>query len=176
MEYSLLDKKVQYNGNRNFIAPSAAVIGEVILASGASVWFNATLRADCEPIYLGENTNVQDGAVLHVDPGFPVYCARDVTIGHKAMLHGCTIGEGSLVGINAVVLNGAIIGRHCLIAAGALVTEGAIIPDGSLVMGAPAKVKKALNQEQIDLLAASALQYAEKAQFYIENLKAEFDE
>jgi len=121
-----------------YVAPGAAVIGRVQLGERVSVWFNAVLRGDNDDIEIGEGSNVQDGCVVHVDAGFPVQVGRDCTIGHKVMLHGCTIGDGSLIGMNAVVLNGAKIGRGCLVGANALVTEGMQVPDGSLVLGSPA--------------------------------------
>lgn len=175
MKYKLADKRVELRGERHFIAPGAAVVGDVILERGVNVWFNAVIRGDGDRITLGENTNVQDGAVLHVDPGFPLQCGKDVTIGHKAMLHGCSIGDNTLIGINAVVLNGAKIGSNCIVGANALVTEGTVVPDGSMVLGAPAKVKKQLTEEQIENLTLSAKHYAEKAQYYIDHLKLDED-
>ena len=140
-----------------WIADNATVIGDVHLGPNVNVWFGAILRGDNDPITIGENTNVQDAAVLHTDDGVPLDIGRDVTIGHKAMLHGCTIGAGSLIGMGATVLNGARIGRGCLIGAGALITEGKEIPDGSLVMGAPGKVVRLLD----DAARAKLLQSAE---------------
>ena len=169
--YQLGDKKPQLLGGGHFIAPGAVLVGDVTLGDKASVWFNAVLRADNEPISIGANSNVQDGAVLHVDPGFPLTVADNVVIGHKAMLHGCTIGESSLIGINAVVLNGAVIGRHCLIGANALVTEGMQIPEGSLVLGSPAKVKRALNEEEIAVLQQGGNNYVNKAARYRQLLR-----
>ncbi|SET04364.1 gamma carbonic anhydrase family protein [Oceanicella actignis] len=142
-----------------WIAPGAAVIGKVILEPGVSVWFNAVLRGDNEPIRIGAGSNIQEGAVLHTDPGRPLTVGPNVTVGHKAMLHGCEIGEGSLIGINAVILNGARIGKGCLIGAGALVTEDKEIPDGALVMGAPGKVVRQLDEGQRAALMASAEKY-----------------
>lgn len=142
-----------------WVAPSAVVLGRVILRANASVWFNAVLRGDNEPIEIGENANVQDGAVLHTDPGAPLTVGRNVTIGHMAMLHGCTIGENSLIGIGAVVLNRARIGRNCLIGAKALVPEGREIPDNSLVLGAPGKVVRSVSEAEAAALTASALHY-----------------
>ena len=123
-----------------FVAREATLIGQVQLGERASVWFGAVVRGDNEPIEIGEGSNVQEGAVLHADPGFPLTIGAHVTVGHQAMLHGCTIGEGSLIGIQAVVLNGAVIGNHCLVGAGAIVTEKKVFPDRSLILGAPAKV------------------------------------
>lgn len=144
-----------------WVAPDANLIGRVSLDSATSVWFCATLRGDNEPITVGEGTNIQENAVLHTDMGFPLTIGRDCTIGHKAMLHGCTIGDESLIGMGATILNGAVIGRNCLIGAGALVTEGKIIPDGSLVMGAPGKVVRELDAAAIEGLRNSARGYQE---------------
>lgn len=142
-----------------WIAPDANLIGKVRIGSGASVWFGATLRGDNELIDVGPGTNVQENAILHTDMGFPLTIGRDCTIGHKAMLHGCTIGDQSLIGMGATVLNGARIGRNCLIGACALITEGKEIPDGSLVMGAPGKIIRQLDDKAIEGLKASALGY-----------------
>jgi carbonic anhydrase/acetyltransferase-like protein (isoleucine patch superfamily) len=152
------------------VAPSAQVVGNVHLAPGCSVWFGAVVRADNEPMRIGAGSNVQDGAVLHSDPGFPLHIGEDVTIGHQAMLHGCTVGAGSLIGIGAVVLNGARIGKHCLVAAGALVTERKSFPDGSLIVGSPAVAKRELSPEQISALLDSANHYRENARRYRETL------
>jgi carbonic anhydrase/acetyltransferase-like protein (isoleucine patch superfamily) len=162
MIYRLGQREVRAEGEY-FIADSAVVVGAVLLKNNASVWFNAVLRGDNEPITVGENSNVQDGSVLHTDMGFPLTIGAYVTVGHKVMLHGCTIGDNSLVGINAVILNGARIGRNCLIGANALITEGKEIPDNSLVMGSPGKVVRELSPEQIAGLRASALGYVENA-------------
>ncbi len=143
----------------SWVAPDANVIGAVTLASGVGIWFGATLRGDTEPIVVGEGTNIQENAVLHTDAGFPLTIGRDCTIGHKAMLHGCTIGDESLIGMGATVLNGAVIGKNCLIGACALITEGKEIPDGSLVVGAPAKVIRVLDQTAIEGLRTSAAHY-----------------
>ncbi len=155
-----------------WIAPDANVIGKVILAAGASVWFGATLRGDNEPITIGEATNIQENCVLHTDMGFPLTIGAGCTIGHKAMLHGCTIGADSLIGMGATVLNGALIGAGCLIGAGALVTEGKSIPDGSLVVGAPGKVIRQLDAAAMDLLKASALHYRDTARRFRDDLRA----
>jgi len=135
------------------------VMGKVHLGSGVGVWFGAVLRGDNELITVGEGTNIQENSVLHTDMGFPLTIGQNCTIGHKAMLHGCTIGTCTMVGMGAVVLNGAVIGKNCLIGAGALVTQGKTIPDGSLVMGAPAKVVRALNADEIERLQVSAQEY-----------------
>lgn len=142
-----------------WIAPGAHVIGAVTLGEAASVWFGATLRGDNERISVGDGSNIQENSVLHTDMGFPLTIGPDCTVGHKAILHGCTIGAGSLVGMGATVLNGARIGRNCLVGAGALVTEGKEIPDGVLVVGAPAKVVRDLTADQVAGLAASAERY-----------------
>ncbi|MBC7132629.1 MAG: gamma carbonic anhydrase family protein [Roseovarius sp.] len=142
-----------------WIAPDANVIGKVVIEAGASVWFGVTLRGDNEVIHIGAGTNVQEHSVMHTDMGFPLVIGQGCTIGHKVMLHGCTIGENSLIGMGAVVLNGARIGRDCLIGAGALVTEGKVIPDGSLVMGAPGRVVRALDAAAIEGLRGSAARY-----------------
>ena len=149
-----------------FVAPGARLIGKVVLRPGASVWFNAVLRGDNEVIEVGAGSNVQDLCVIHTDPGFPCVIGPDVTVGHRAILHGCAIGENSLIGMGAVVLNGAKIGRDCLIGANALITEGKEIPDGSLVMGQPGKVVRALDAEAIAGLRRSAERYRWNARRY----------
>ncbi len=154
-----------------YVAPSATVLGNVTLQEHASVWFGATLRGDNENIDIGESSNVQDGAVLHTDPGFPMSVGRNVSIGHQAMLHGCTVGEGSLIGIQAVVLNGAVIGKGCLIGAGAIITERKVFADGCLIFGAPAKVVRELSAEERENLLKAAANYAERAQFYRSRLE-----
>ena len=154
-----------------YVAENATVLGKVKLSKDSSVWFGATLRGDTELITIGERSNVQDGSVLHTDIGFPLDIGKDVTIGHKVMLHGCTIGDGSLIGINAVVLNGAKIGKGCLIGANALVTEGMEIPDGSLVMGSPGKIKGELNEDQKMGLIMSAHHYVENSKRFINELE-----
>lgn len=171
MKYSLGDKKVSLVGGGHFIAPNAAVIGDVTLHDSASVWFSCVLRGDAERIEIGANSNIQDGAVVHADPGFPAVVGQDVTVGHNAMIHGCTIGDGSLVGINAVVLNGATVGKGCLIGANALVTEGMEIPDGSMVLGSPGKIKKTFTVEERSALALSALHYVANGQHFAKELE-----
>lgn len=153
-----------------WVADNATIIGDVHLGRNVNVWFGAILRGDNDPITIGDNTNVQDAAVLHTDDGVPLDIGRDVTIGHKAMLHGCTVGEGSLIGINAVVLNRAVIGKHCLIGANALIPEGKEIPDGSLVMGSPGKVVRELSEPQKKMLEASAAHYVHNARRYARDL------
>lgn len=171
MKYSLGDKRVRLVGGGHFIAPSAAVIGDVTLHENCSVWFSCVLRGDAERIEVGAGSNIQDGTVLHADPGFPMVVGKNVTVGHNAMLHGCTIGDGSLVGINAVVLNGARVGRGCLIGANALVTEGMVIPDGSLVLGSPAKIKTHLSEEQRLALMHNADHYMGNARRFSADLR-----
>lgn len=149
-----------------WVAPNATLIGHCILHENASVWFGAVLRGDNEPITLGENTNVQDGAVLHTDPGAPLTLGRNVTVGHLAMLHGCTVGDNSLIGIGAVVLNRVVIGRNCLIGAKAFIPEGKIIPDNSVVMGAPGQIVKTVTDAQAQMLQASALHYVDNWKRY----------
>jgi len=171
MIYSLNQRTVN-KADDVFLAPGSHVIGSVTLAKGASVWFNAVLRGDCDEIRIGENSNIQDGSVLHTDENIPLTIGKGVTVGHKVMLHGCQIGDYSLIGINAVVLNGAKIGKYCLIGANSLVTENMQIPDGSVVMGSPAKVVKQLPEEHHALLEKSAEHYVKSAQNYLNNLLA----
>lgn len=146
-----------------WVAPGSHVIGDVILDEDSSVWFGATIRGDNEPVTLGRGSNIQENCVLHTDPGCPLTIGADCTIGHKAMLHGCIIGEGSLIGMGATILNRAVIGKGCLIGAGALISEGKVIPDGSLVMGAPGKVVRELDEEAQAALVQSARRYVENA-------------
>ena len=155
----------------HWIAESASVMGRVILKKNASVWFNATLRGDNDPITVGENSNVQDGSVLHTDTGSPTTIGKDCTIGHLVMLHGCEIGENTLIGIGSIILNGAKIGKNCLIGANSLITEGKEIPDGSMVMGAPGKVVRELNEQQIQMITFSAHHYVENWKRYAKGLK-----
>lgn len=169
MLLQLDDRRVRARGEY-WVADNAVVIGSVLLENNASVWFNAVLRGDAELITVGENSNVQDGAVLHTDPGCPLVIGRNVTIGHKVMLHGCKIGDNSLIGINAVVLNRAKIGRNCLIGANALITEGKEIPDNSMVIGSPAKFVRQLTEQEIAGLALSARHYVENARRFRDGL------
>ena len=155
-----------------FVAPNASVIGNVELKPNASVWFNVVMRGDMDKITIGANSNIQDGSILHVDKGFPIHVGEQVTVGHKVMLHGCTIGDLSLIGMNAVVLNGAKIGKGCIIGANSLVTEGMEIPDGHLALGSPAKVIKPLDEKAQKLLAMSAAHYVENGQRYCDELVA----
>ena len=169
MFYDLKDKKPK-NSGENWVAPNAVVIGDVTLEKNTSIWFNATLRGDIENIHIGEGSNVQDGCVLHTDPGCPLKVGKDVTVGHLVMLHGCTIGDNSLIGIGAVILNKAKIGKNCIIGAKALITENKVIPDGSLVMGSPGKVIRQLDNETKESLIGSALHYQERAAEFIKHL------
>ncbi len=171
MLYEIDGLKPELNGDGHFIAESAAVIGQVRMMPYTSVWFNAVLRADVDTITIGEGSNIQDGSVLHVDAGFPLEIGKNVTVGHKVMLHGCTVGNNSLIGINAVVLNGAKIGENCIIGANALVTENSVIPDGSVVMGSPGKVVKTLTDKQRAGLRTSAENYVKNAARYATTLR-----
>lgn len=155
-----------------WIAPDANVIGQVILESATSIWFGCTIRGDNEPITIGEGSNVQENTIMHTDEGFPLTIGKGCTIGHKAMLHGCTIGDNSLIGMGASVLNGAKIGRNCLIGANALITENKDIPDGSLVMGSPGKVIRQLDENAIEGLRGSALHYQENMRRFRAELEA----
>jgi carbonic anhydrase/acetyltransferase-like protein (isoleucine patch superfamily) len=170
--FALGQHRVQLVGERHFIAPTAAVIGRVILENDASVWFNAVVRGDNEPIHIGEATNVQDGAVLHVDPGFPMRLGRMVSVGHQAMLHGCSVEDGSLIGMNSVVMNGARIGKGSIIGANSLVPEGKEIPGGVLALGSPARVIRELGPEDRELLLANARDYVKRLKYYLENLRS----
>jgi len=155
----------------SFVADSATLVGKVTLQANTSVWFGATLRGDNERITIGENSNVQEGAVMHTDMGYPLTVGKNVTIGHQAMLHGCTIGDGALIGIQAVILNGAKIGAGCLVGAGALVTEGKEFPENSLIIGSPAKAVRTLTAEDTARLLASADSYVQRGQLFKTQLK-----
>ena len=154
-----------------YVAPSAQVIGNALLEEGSSVWFGATLRGDNERIHIGRHSNVQDSAVMHTDPGFPLSIGANVSIGHQAMLHGCTVGEGSLIGIQAVVLNAAIIGKGCLVGAGAIITERKSFADGTLILGAPARVVRELTEAERQNLLKIAANYAARGAYYREHLR-----
>ncbi|MBT8149749.1 MAG: gamma carbonic anhydrase family protein [Pseudomonadales bacterium] len=172
MLYSLDSIAPVLLGEGHFVAPNASVIGNVTLHSHSSVWFGVVIRGDVERIEIGPRSNVQDGSVLHADPGHPLEIGADVTVGHKAVVHGCRIGDGSLIGINAVVLNGAKIGKHCLIGAGSLVTENSDIADGSVVMGCPGTIVKTLSGEQQQALALGAAHYVDNASQFTCGLQA----
>jgi carbonic anhydrase/acetyltransferase-like protein (isoleucine patch superfamily) len=154
-----------------WIAPGAHVAGQVTIAAQCGVWFGAVVRGDNEPIHIGQGSNVQEGAVLHTDPGFPLSIGEGVTVGHQAMLHGCTVGDGCLIGIQAVVMNGATLGRECLVAAGALITEGKSFPDRSLILGSPAKAIRPLNGQELAALRTSAEVYIAKGIAYAADLQ-----
>ncbi len=172
MKYSLAERKVVTTGDY-WIAPNATVIGSVVMENNASVWFGAVVRADNDTITLGENSQVQDGSVLHADPGFPLTLGKNVSVGHMAMLHGCTVGDGSLIGMKSVILNGAVIGKNCLVGANTLIAEGKTIPEGSLVLGSPGKVVRQLSPEEIARINATSEHYVTKFKLYKASLKAE---
>ena len=166
-----LDGRTPSIAESAWVADSAQVMGDVTLGEGASVWFGAIARGDSDRIVVGAGSNIQDGSVLHADDGLPLVVGERVTVGHQVMLHGCTIGDESLIGIGAIVLNGAKIGKHCLVGAGSLVTEGKEFPDGSMIIGSPAKAVRQLTPEQIDGLRKSAQHYMDNAQWYRKGLK-----
>ncbi len=169
--YNLGDKRPQFpSADEYWIAPNAVVVGDVILKRNASVWFNVVIRGDNDPIVIGENSNIQDGSVLHSDPGVPLTIGDNVTVGHLAMVHSCDIGSNTLIGIGAVVLSRAKIGRNCLIGAGALIPEGREVPDNSLVLGAPGKVVRELTEPQVQFLKASADHYVANWRRYARDL------
>jgi carbonic anhydrase/acetyltransferase-like protein (isoleucine patch superfamily) len=170
MIYELDGATPQLEGN-NYIAPNATVIGKVVLGKNASVWWNVTIRGDNDTITIGENVNIQDGTVLHTDEGVKLTLERDVSIGHMVMLHGCTVKEGSLIGIKAVVLNHAVIGRDCLIGANSLIPEGKVIPDRSLVVGSPGRVIRQLSDAEVAGIRSIAQHYVDNATRYLASLK-----
>jgi len=169
--FSLGERRVELIGANHYIAYDATLVGAITLHADANVWFKVVIRAENDRITIGEGTNIQDASVLHVDPGYPMTLGRRVSIGHKVMLHGCTIGEGTLVGINSVVLNGAKIGSEVLIGANTLITEGKEIPDGVLVLGSPGKVVRELKPEEREKLLGIASGYIARAQMYREELR-----
>ena len=166
-----LDDKTPQVADSAWVADSAQVMGDVQLDENVSIWFNCTLRGDNDPITIGEGSNIQDGSVLHTDEGVPLTIGKRVTVGHMVMLHGCTIGDESLIGIGAIVLNGAKIGKNCLVGAGALVTEGKEFPDGSMILGSPARVVKQLTPEQMQGLRQSAQHYMDNARRFKAGLR-----
>jgi carbonic anhydrase/acetyltransferase-like protein (isoleucine patch superfamily) len=172
MLHPLGNARVELRGGNHFIAHNATVLGNVVLEDEASVWFNCVIRGDNEPIVIGARSNIQDGSVLHTDAGVPLVLEPEVSIGHMVMLHGCRIGEGSLIGIKAVVLNHAVIGRECLLGACTLIPERKVIPDRSLVMGIPGKVVRSLTDEEVARLRWTAAHYVDNARRY----RAEFGE
>jgi carbonic anhydrase/acetyltransferase-like protein (isoleucine patch superfamily) len=169
--FSLGERKVAFHGEEWFIADNATVIGTVVLHNQASIWFNAVVRGDGDIITLGERTNIQDAAVLHADPGIPLTLGKNVSVGHQAMLHGCTIGDGTLVGIGAIVMNHAVIGSGCLVGAGTLIPEGKTYPDGVLVLGSPGKIVRELKPEEKEWLLKIADGYVRRSKLYREKLK-----
>lgn len=174
MIYQLGDKRVCLN-HPAFIAPGSHVMGMVVLEQNSSVWFNVVIRGDCEQITVGQESNIQDGSVLHTDFGMPLLIGKGVTVGHKVMLHGCEIGDYSLIGINSVILNGAKVGKYCVVGANALVTENMHIPDGSVVMGAPAKIVKTVSDAQKIMLEQSAAHYVANAKRFASELKLQVE-
>lgn len=171
MMHSLGERTPELVGDCHFIADNATIIGNVRLRSSSSVWFNCVLRGDEEWIEVGENSNVQDGCVLHTDAGYPLTIGKGVTVGHKVILHGCTIGENSLIGIGSTVLNGAIIGKDCIVGANSLVTEKKAFPDSSLILGSPARAVRQLTDQEIAGNRESARHYADNAARYNESLR-----
>jgi len=170
MFYDLENKKPK-NSGENWVAPNATIIGDVTLEKNTSIWFNATLRGDIENIHVGEGSNIQDGSVLHTDPGYPLKIGKNVTVGHLVMLHGCTIGDNSLIGIGAVILNNAKIGNNCVIGAKALITENKEIPDNSLVVGSPGRVIRKLTNEEIQAVEKNAIRYQDNWKKYSKSIK-----
>ena len=169
MFYDLKDKKPK-NSGENWVAPNATIIGDVTLKKNSSIWFNAVLRGDLENIHVGEGSNVQDGSVLHTDPGCPLKIGKNVTVGHMVMLHGCTIEDESLIGIGAVILNNARIGKNCIIGAKSLITENKVIPDNSLVMGSPGKVIREVTQEEKKAVLANTKRYQDNWKRYSKSI------
>lgn len=163
--YSLGPKAPQIHPSA-WVAPNATVIGDIRLAEQASIWWNATLRGDNDPIHIGPQTNIQDGSVLHTDEGVPMHIGARVTVGHLVMLHGCTIGDGSLIGIGSVILNRAVIGQHCIVGANTLIPEGKVFPERCLIVGSPGKVVRELNDEEVARLLQSAAHYVDNARRY----------
>jgi carbonic anhydrase/acetyltransferase-like protein (isoleucine patch superfamily) len=166
MFYDLEDKKIK-NFGENWVATNASIIGDVTLEKNTSIWFNATLRGDVENIYIGEGSNIQDGSVLHTDPGYPLKIGKNVTIGHLVMLHGCSVDDNSLVGIGSVILNNAKIGKNCIIGAKALIIENNEIPDNSLVVGAPGRIIRQVTKEEIKSIKENAVRYQENWKKYL---------
>lgn len=167
--YSVADKKPVL-AEQSWIAPTATLIGSVTLGANSSVWWNSVIRGDTEKIIIGIGTNIQDGSVLHADPGIPLTLGAYVTIGHMAMLHGCTVGDGSLIGIKSVIMNRVVIGRECLIGANTLIPEGKVIPDRSLVVGSPGRILRTLTDEEVAGLRGTAAHYVENWQMYRDTL------
>lgn len=171
MIHALGDRAPEFEGDGHFIAGNATLIGSVRLRARASVWYNCVLRGDNDWLDIGERSNIQDGSVLHTDPGIELVVGKNVTVGHKAMLHGCTIGDESLIGIGATILNGARIGRQTIVGAHALVTENKAFPDGVMLLGSPARVARELSEDEIGLIRQSADHYVRNAARYLEMLR-----
>ena len=169
--FAIGERRVRLVGEHHYVAHDATLVGDITLYNEASIWFQVVIRAENDRITIGEKCNIQDGSVLHVDPGYPMTLGNSVSVGHKVMLHGCTIGDGSLIGINSVIMNGARIGRGTLIGANTLIAEGKEIPDGVLVLGSPGKVVRELKPEERDHLLKVARGYVERSRFYKTNLK-----
>jgi carbonic anhydrase/acetyltransferase-like protein (isoleucine patch superfamily) len=165
MKFAIEDRRVVCKGDY-YIAPGAIVVGSVILEHNVSIWFNCVVRADNDLITLGEGSQIQDGSVLHADPGAPIFFEKNVSVGHMAMVHGCTVGEGSLIGIGAILLNHCKIGKHSLVGAGALIPEGKEYPDGTLILGSPGKVVRDLTPQEIERIGRTALNYQQRAKRY----------
>jgi len=170
MIYNLGDKRVCFKSDQYYIAESAQVIGDVEIGDNSSIWFNAVIRADGTKIIIGDESNVQDGAVLHGELWNKLVIGKGVTVGHLAMLHGCIIGDNSLIGINSVVLDGAVIGKNCLIGASALIKSGMIVPDGSVVMGSPGRIVRAVTEDEIKIIEAAAKHYVENGKKFKQGL------
>ena len=171
MIYELDGKKPKMRDENYWIADNATVIGDVFLDTDASIWFNCVVRGDNEPISIGKGSNIQEGSIIHTDPGFKCTIGNNVTVGHMAMLHGCEIGDGSLIGINSVILNGAKIGKNCIIGAKALITENKEIPDNSLVVGSPGKVIRKLTNDEIQAIEKNAIRYQDNWKKYSKSIK-----
>ena len=169
--FSIGERAPRLIGEHHYIAHDATIVGDVVLENNVNVWFQVVIRAENDRVHIGEGCNIQDGSVLHVDPGYPLTLERHVSIGHKVMLHGCTVGEGTLIGINSVIMNGAKIGKGVLVGANTLIAEGKVIPDGVLVMGSPGKVIRPLEQKDRDYLLKIASGYVERSRMYAKDLK-----
>ena len=169
--FSLGERRVELVGEHHYVAHDATLVGSIVLHNDVNIWFKVVMRADNDRMVIGEGCNIQDGSVLHVDPGYPMTLGRMVSVGHKVMLHGCSIGDGSLIGINSVIMNGAKIGKNTLVGANTLIPEGKIIPDGVLVLGSPGRVVRELTQEQKDYLQGVARGYVERSKMYRKELR-----
>ena len=169
--FSLNERRVEFRGANHYIAYDATLAGSIILENEVNIWFGVVIRADNDQVHIGEATNIQDGSVLHCDPGFPLTVGKRVTIGHKVMLHGCMVGDNSLIGMGAILLNGSHIGKNSLVGAGALVTEGKVFPDNSLIVGAPARAIRTLDEKAVAMIARGADIYVQRSQQYAKGLK-----